>query len=258
MCVVWRKKAGFTVTVLFYRTAQEPAEGIRPGYSLQHRLSWTLPVAPAVSHSQAACEEGGVCFWGTWRKTFLQHHRLREGVPPPSAPEQQAGGTGGDGGVARWGPGFWELQQQHRRWCQRWRQPDQTQRDGEDTAPWAAKDGLHLYRWHHRRPRGLGCHKQLWRTGKSSSAIKSLTPTSSDAVLSLQKCHDLIKWHQEILVVRNSFLYVSSQHFYSTLFLEIFFRRAGGQLFVQRFVTADWSSIASTNAADFTPNLFPT
>ena len=149
------KKALFVI-VLFYRSAEESAEGVRPRYPLQHWLPWTLPVAPPLRHSQAACQEGGVFFWWFWTETFLQHHRLWEGVPPPFAPKQQVGGAGCDGGVARWGQRFRECQQQHCWWCQRGRQPDWSNR--EDTAPWAAKDRLHLYWWHHGRPRGRGCH----------------------------------------------------------------------------------------------------
>lgn len=55
----------FFIIALCHRPADEQAEGIRPGHSLQHRLSRTLPVTPAVCHSQAARQEGGVFFRGS-------------------------------------------------------------------------------------------------------------------------------------------------------------------------------------------------
>lgn len=86
---------------MFRRPAEEPAEGIQPRHPLQHRLPRTLPFPPALGHPQAEGQEGSLLARRFRPETLFQHLRLRERVPPPPEAEQQAGGAGRHGGVAR-------------------------------------------------------------------------------------------------------------------------------------------------------------
>ena len=79
------------------RVPQEQAEGVRSNHPHQHRLGGALSVAPALGQPQAAGKAGRLAEPGAERETLLQHHRLRQGVPPAAAPQPVAGGPGGHG-----------------------------------------------------------------------------------------------------------------------------------------------------------------